>query len=109
MTNAFPCRISAFNSVFQLLQCGHCPYLYVCADLVTILFVSDKIVKPHGIALLTPTTPGFRDAMRKQGVTYEMPLVETSTHAKYETADLEDTSWFKAATAPDTKRLLYPL
>lgn len=99
------CRSTSFHSVLQQLQYGHCPYFYVCADSWTILFMSQQLVKPHGLALLTPTTSGFRDVMKKQGITYEMPLVQTvkSEHEDLEGAD----KWLKSMI--DTQVSLYPL
>lgn len=88
MDDLLLCRSSSFHSAFQLLHYGHCPYFYVCANSLTILFLSGQVVKPNGIALLVPTTPGFRDAMKRQGIQYNMPL-KMGPHSKDEVGGLD--------------------
>lgn len=56
-----------------------CPFFYVCANSFTVLFRAAGIggrVEIH--ALLTPTTRGFRAALKEEDIEFSMPLKKPS-------------------------------
>lgn len=61
-------RCDSFCSVYQLLRSEMCPYFYICAHHLTILFRA-KHISGHGSihALLGPTTRGFRESLKAEG------------------------------------------
>ncbi|XP_071820067.1 protein downstream neighbor of son homolog isoform X1 [Apostichopus japonicus] len=67
----------SFCSVYQLLRSEMCPYFYICAHHLTILFRA-KHISGHGSihALLGPTTRGFRESLKAEGITFTMPLLK---------------------------------
>ncbi|EFN79743.1 Protein downstream neighbor of son-like protein, partial [Harpegnathos saltator] len=65
----------SFRSLFHLLRARQCPYFYVCANTFTALFRAAGICGLSEIhALLTPTTRGFRQALKQEEIEYSMPL-----------------------------------
>ncbi|XP_032690255.1 protein downstream neighbor of son homolog [Odontomachus brunneus] len=65
----------SFRSLFHLLRARQCPYFYVCANTFTALFRAAGICGLSEIhALLTPTTRGFRQALKQEEIEYYMPL-----------------------------------
>lgn len=66
---------ASFQSLFQLVRARQCPYFYVCANTFTVLFRAAGIggrVETH--AILTPTSRGFRAALRQEDIEFTMPL-----------------------------------
>lgn len=59
-------------------------------------------MKPHGLALLSPTTLGFQEAMRKQGVHFSLPLVDRVSEGEQE-EDAND--WLKSMVDLDAQIL----
>nr|XP_045603557.1 protein downstream neighbor of son homolog isoform X1 [Procambarus clarkii] len=65
----------SLRSLHQLLRVRQCPYFYVCGPTFTCLFRAAGvagILQAH--ALITPTTRGFRDAMKEEDIEFEMPF-----------------------------------
>lgn len=59
----------SFRSLFYLLRARQCPYFYVCANSFTALFRAAGICGLSELhALLTPTTRGFRKALKQEGL-----------------------------------------
>ena len=68
-TNTHTHRSTSLCSVYQLLKCGRCPYFYLCANQFTVLFAAAGVRGcPSISAIITPTTSGMRDALRKEGI-----------------------------------------
>ncbi len=88
-------RSTSFHSVFQLLHSGYCPYFYVCAKSTTILFLSAQVVKPCGVALITPTTSGFREHMRREGISFNMVSTMKPSSPSREEGEVVD-EWLKS-------------
>uniref|UniRef100_A0A2K5QH31 Downstream neighbor of SON n=1 Tax=Cebus imitator TaxID=2715852 RepID=A0A2K5QH31_CEBIM len=63
----------SFASLYNLLKTKLCPYFYVSAGLAR----NDLIT-----ALVSPTTRGFREAMRNKGIEFSLPLIKESGHKK---------------------------
>ncbi|CAI9734255.1 Hypothetical predicted protein [Octopus vulgaris] len=65
----------SFLSAFSQLRSGYCPYLYVCTHQFTVLFKRTKTSKNDSTlsAVLTPTTRGLREALKKEGIEFKMP------------------------------------
>lgn len=64
---------------FQLVRSLQCPFFYVCANSFTVLFRAAGIggrVETH--ALLTPTSRGFRAALKEEDIEFTMPLKKSS-------------------------------
>lgn len=60
--------VSSFRSVFNLVRVGFCPYFYLVGNQNTMLFQAAEINGDGAVqALITPTTKGFRDALRNEG------------------------------------------
>uniref|UniRef100_A0A8C4QLQ8 Downstream neighbor of SON n=1 Tax=Eptatretus burgeri TaxID=7764 RepID=A0A8C4QLQ8_EPTBU len=60
---------TAFASLFSLLRAGLCPFFYVCAENFTALFRAKGMAGEDNVsAVLSPTTSGFRDSLRAEGV-----------------------------------------
>ncbi|XP_033230989.1 protein downstream neighbor of son homolog [Belonocnema kinseyi] len=69
----------SFRSLYHLLRARQCPYFYVCANPFTALFRAAGICGLSELhALLTPTTRGFRQALKQEGIEYTMPLRNNS-------------------------------
>lgn len=74
---------------------------------MTILFLAGSEVPPHGGALITPTTSGFRRALSRQGVEFSLPLCSSRESQQIEEVEGAD-KWLKEIVAPDTPLSLYP-
>lgn len=60
--------VSSFRSVFNLVRVGFCPYFYLVGIQNTMLFQAAEINRDGALqVLITPTTKGFRDALRNEG------------------------------------------
>ncbi|XP_048351621.1 protein downstream neighbor of Son isoform X2 [Sphaerodactylus townsendi] len=77
----------SFTSLYNLLRARLCPYFYVCTYQFTVLFRAaglggnDKIT-----ALISPTTRGLREAMKNDGIEFELPFQETKKRKCYSSA-----------------------
>ncbi len=59
----------SFRSLFGLLRARQCPFFYVCTHQFTVLFRAAGIGGVAEIhALLTPTTRGLREVLRREGI-----------------------------------------
>jgi len=57
-----------FRSLFGLLRARQCPFFYVCTHQFNVLFRAAGIGGVEEIhALMTPTTKGLRDILRRDG------------------------------------------
>ena len=60
--------VSSFRSVFNMVRVGFCPYFYLVANQNTMLFQAAGINRDDAVqVVITPTTKGFRDALRSEG------------------------------------------
>lgn len=65
----------SFRSLFHLLRVGQCPYFYACGNSFTVLFRAAGICGISEVqALLTPSTRGLREALKKEDIRFTMPL-----------------------------------
>ncbi|XP_043267310.1 protein downstream neighbor of son homolog [Venturia canescens] len=65
----------SFRSLFHLLRARQCPYFYVCTNTFTVLYRAAGICGLSEVhAFLTPTTRGFRQALKQEDIEYTMPL-----------------------------------
>nr|XP_053631913.1 protein downstream neighbor of son homolog [Cherax quadricarinatus] len=65
----------SLRSLHQLLRVRQCPYFYVCGPTFTCLFRAAGVAGiSQAHALITPTTRGFRDAMKEEDIEFEMPF-----------------------------------
>ena len=61
-------RTDSFSSGFHMVRAGQCPYLYMCAHQFTVLFrAAGTAGQKQMHALLTPTSRGFREAIKCEG------------------------------------------
>ncbi|XP_052810815.1 protein downstream neighbor of Son-like isoform X1 [Mya arenaria] len=66
----------SFSSVYQQLRCGLCPYFYLCTHQFTVLFYRREGNQSGLVALLTPTTRGFRESLENEGIEFSLPVVK---------------------------------
>ncbi|XP_063161478.1 protein downstream neighbor of Son [Candoia aspera] len=67
----------SFTSLYNLLRAKLCPYFYVCAYQFTVLFRAAGLAGSDMItALISPTTKGLREAMKSEGIEFELPFQE---------------------------------
>ncbi|XP_037793098.1 protein downstream neighbor of son homolog [Penaeus monodon] len=70
----------SLRSLHQLLRVRQCPYFYVCGPTFTCLFRAAGVAGiSQAHALITPTTRGFREAMRNEDIEFEMPFHNNGT------------------------------
>lgn len=73
--------VSSFRSLFNLARVGFCPYFYLVANQNTMLFQAAGVHKEQFVkVLITPTTKGFRDALRNEGTFYFILLHDITKH-----------------------------
>ncbi|KAK4299987.1 hypothetical protein Pmani_027781 [Petrolisthes manimaculis] len=78
----------SLRSLHQLLRVRQCPYFYVCGPTFTCLFRAAGVAGiSQAHALITPTTHGFRDAMKQEDIEFEMPLHNTGSPRTNSTHD----------------------
>jgi len=77
------------TSAYQSVRAGLCPYMYVCCHNMTVMFRAEAVRQSgsdfeggevkranHRVhAVLTPTSRGFRDALKKEGRWLNVPIV----------------------------------
>lgn len=62
-------RSTSLCSVYQLLKCSFCPYFYLCTNQFTALFMAAGVCGYQSFsAMITPTTSGMREALKKEGM-----------------------------------------
>lgn len=67
----------SLSSLYSLLKSRLCPYFYLCSYQFTVLFRAAGLGGSGNItALISPTTRGFREAMKAEGIEFSLPLVE---------------------------------
>ncbi|XP_041834715.1 protein downstream neighbor of son homolog [Melanotaenia boesemani] len=67
----------SLSSLYNLLKSRLCPYFYLCSYQFTVLFRAAGLAGSGNItALISPTTRGFREAMKAEGIEFSLPLVE---------------------------------
>lgn len=65
----------SFLSLYHLLKALQCPYFYVCAPTFTALFRATGIAGATDThVMITPTSSGFRKALKSANITFTMPL-----------------------------------
>ncbi|XP_026556352.1 protein downstream neighbor of Son [Pseudonaja textilis] len=65
----------SFTSLYNLLRAKLCPYFYVCTYQFTVLFRAAGLAGSDMItALISPTTKGLREAMKNEGIEFDLPL-----------------------------------
>ncbi|XP_077198738.1 protein downstream neighbor of Son [Paroedura picta] len=65
----------SFTSLYNLLRAGLCPYFYVCTYQFTVLFRAAGLAGNDKIsALISPTTRGLREAMKNDGIEFNLPF-----------------------------------
>eukprot|EP00112_Aurelia_sp_Birch-Aquarium-sp1_P010011 Seg2160.3 transcript_id=Seg2160.3/GoldUCD/mRNA.D3Y31 product="Protein downstream neighbor of Son" protein_id=Seg2160.3/GoldUCD/D3Y31 len=84
--------VNSFQSVFTLVKCGFCPYFYMCCQKFVGLFIGASVAGAAEIsAIITPTTRGVRELLKKEGIEFEMPhFGKVSSNEKSE--DEEDSN-----------------
>lgn len=61
-------RCDSFRSLYQLVRLYQCPYFYICTPTFTVLFrCAGAASIPVMHALISPTTKGFRQALKDEG------------------------------------------
>ncbi|XP_035209169.1 protein downstream neighbor of son homolog, partial [Stegodyphus dumicola] len=69
----------SFRSLYQLVRLFQCPYFYMCTETFTVLFrCAGAASVPVIHALISPTTKGFRKALKEEGIAFTMPLCQKS-------------------------------
>ncbi|XP_070606473.1 protein downstream neighbor of Son [Erythrolamprus reginae] len=65
----------SFTSLYNLLRAKLCPYFYVCTYQFTVLFRAAGLAGSDVItALISPTTKGLREAMKNEGIEFDLPF-----------------------------------
>lgn len=71
-----------------MVRSSQCPYFYVCANTFTVLFRAAGIGGKVGThALLTPTSRGFRAALKQEDIEFTMPLKKIKSDAQNKSLD----------------------
>lgn len=83
---------SSFQSLFNMLKTKHCPYFYLCSYQLTVLFKASGVGENQMVAIVTPTTKGFRQMLKDEGISFELPLESTPSNvlAEENYSDHED-------------------
>ncbi|XP_076816581.1 protein downstream neighbor of Son-like isoform X1 [Clavelina lepadiformis] len=67
--------VAAFRSAYQMLRQDLCPYFYVCSQQYTAVFRSAPFNQNQQVScLLTPTSLGFRNSLKTEGIEFSMPM-----------------------------------
>ncbi|XP_027764058.1 protein downstream neighbor of Son [Empidonax traillii] len=67
----------SFSSLYRLLKAGLCPYFYVCCPQFSVLFRAAGLGgSAVPTAAIAPTTRGFREALRSEGIEFSLPFLE---------------------------------
>lgn len=92
--------VDSLRSLFHLIRTKQCGYFYFCTNHYTILFRAAGMCGFSEIhALVTPTTKGFRQILKKKEIEFKMPLKKSrqsdhniSNNSKNEDAEDEQES-----------------
>ncbi|KAK5649805.1 hypothetical protein RI129_000834 [Pyrocoelia pectoralis] len=103
------------RSLFQLLRTRQCPFFYVCTNTFNVLFRAAGICgHTEMLALVSPTTYGFRQLLRQEEIEFSMPLkskLETRNNGKGNTSDDEgsEEKWLESMgiNEEDRKQISY--
>ena len=69
---------TSFKSLYDLVKSRQCDYFYLCGDTFTVLFRYEKVDNcDEVIALICPTTEGFRQKLKQENITFFMPVLES--------------------------------
>lgn len=94
--------MECFRNLFQLLRALQCPYFYVLTNQFTVLFRAEGIGgRSEMHALVTPTTRGYRKALKDEDIEFIQPMKEsmggstntsldTSSHHENKDPELEE-------------------
>uniref|UniRef100_UPI00398F0C9F protein downstream neighbor of son homolog n=1 Tax=Pristiophorus japonicus TaxID=55135 RepID=UPI00398F0C9F len=81
----------SFSSLYYLLRAKLCPYFYFCTYQFTVLFRAAGVAGSDVLtAVISPTTRGFREAMKNEGITFSLPLLEDGRNGKKKTSETAD-------------------
>ncbi|XP_078088918.1 protein downstream neighbor of son homolog [Mustelus asterias] len=73
----------SFSSLYNLLRAKLCPYFYFCTYQFTVLFRAPGVAGSGMLtAVVSPTTSGLREAMKNEGITFSLPLLEDGKNGK---------------------------
>jgi len=64
----------SFQSLFGLLKSNFCPFFYLASHGFTVLFKARIMSAMALTATIAPTTKGFREMLKKEGIQFDMPL-----------------------------------
>ncbi|KAI1278777.1 Protein downstream neighbor of Son [Halotydeus destructor] len=95
--------ILSIRSLYNLVKTRHCPYFYMCAPTFTVLFRSAGIAGFDDIhAIITPTTSGFRNLLKKESIAFDLPFSSQPVDSKLmeETTQASDLSSNETSSAP---------
>ena len=59
---------NSFQSLYNMLRTGYCPFFYVCSYQYTVLFTAIGVSSNKPSAIITPTTKGFRTMLEQEGL-----------------------------------------
>ncbi|XP_051870355.1 protein downstream neighbor of son homolog [Pristis pectinata] len=81
----------SFSSLYNLLRAKLCPFFYFCTYQFTVLFRAAGIAGSDVLtALISPTTRGLREAMKDEGITFSLPLLENSRNEKTKKSEMTE-------------------
>ncbi|XP_067849329.1 protein downstream neighbor of son homolog isoform X2 [Heptranchias perlo] len=81
----------SFSSLYNLLRAKLCPYFYLCTYQFTVLFRAAGVAGSDVLtAIISPTTRGLREAMKNEGITFSLPLLEDGRNGKKKTSETAD-------------------
>ena len=55
--------------MFHQFRSRLCPYFYLCTHQFTVLFCESAVAQSGIVAMVTPTTRGFRELLQTEGIT----------------------------------------
>ncbi|XP_060592428.1 protein downstream neighbor of Son-like [Ruditapes philippinarum] len=64
----------SFTSAYHHLRSGLCPYFYLCTHQFTVLFYNRSETQSGIVAMVTPTTRGFRELLENEGIEFKLPV-----------------------------------
>lgn len=85
--------MECFRNLFQLLRALQCPYFYVICNQFNVLFRAAGIGgRSEMHALVTPTTRGYRKALKEEDIEFIQPMKETTINGESTNASLENSN-----------------
>ena len=89
--------ISSLRSLYHLIKTRQAPYFYICAHSMTILIRSSGVGGINEVhVLITPTTSGFREALKREGISFVLPFMDKKYDA---TSNTESTIGSNSVTS----------